>query len=147
MKKIAASAAPFVSRGDDSGTHKAELKLWKASGVDSKAASGTWYREAGQGMGATLNMASGMNAYVLTDRATWSAFKNRGKLKMLVEGDKALFNQYGVILVNAGKHPNVKTAEGQAFIGWLVSKEGQDAIAAFRIEGEQQFFPNAAPSQ
>lgn len=145
--RIAASKAPFVSRGDDSGTHKAELRLWKDAGVDAKAASGTWYREAGQGMGATLNTAAGMNAYALTDRATWSSFKNRGRLKLLAEGDKALFNQYGAILVNPDRHPNVKKAEGQAFIDWLVSKEGQDAIAAFKIEGEQQFFPNAAPTQ
>jgi tungstate transport system substrate-binding protein len=145
LKKIAAAGQPFISRGDDSGTHKAELRLWKAAGVDAKAASGTWYREAGQGMGATINVASGSNAYVLSDRATWSAFKNKGALKILVQGDQRLFNPYGVILVNPAKHPNVKSAEGQAFIDWIISPEGQAAIAAFRIEGEQQFFPAAKP--
>jgi tungstate transport system substrate-binding protein len=145
LRKIAAARVTFVSRGDDSGTHKAELRLWKAAGVDVKAASGTWYREAGQGMGATINVASGSNAYVLSDRATWSAFKNKGELKILVQGDQRLFNPYGVILVNPAKHPNVKAAEGQAFIDWIISPEGQAAIAAFRIEGEQQFFPSAKP--
>jgi tungstate transport system substrate-binding protein len=143
FRKVAAASAPFVSRGDDSGTHKAEMRLWIDAGVDTKAASGTWYREAGQGMGATINTGVGMGAYVLTDRATWSAFKNRAEHKTLVEGDKKLFNQYGVILVNPDKHPNVKKAEGQAFIDWLLSAEGQSAIAAFKIDGEQQFFPNA----
>ncbi len=147
LKKIAAASVAFVSRGDDSGTHKAELRLWTDAGVDVKAASGTWYREAGQGMGATINTANGLNAYVLTDRATWSSFKNKAEHKIVVEGDKKLFNQYGVILVNPEKHPNVKKAEGQAFIDWLLSKEGQDAIAAFKIEGEQQFFPNARRSE
>jgi tungstate transport system substrate-binding protein len=145
LGKIAAASEPFISRGDDSGTHKAELRLWKAAGVDAKAASGTWYREAGQGMGATINVASGSNAYVLSDRATWSAFKNKGELKILVQGDQRLFNPYGVILVNPAKHPNVKAAGGQAFIDWIISPEGQAAIAAFRIEGEQQFFPAAKP--
>ncbi len=145
LKKIAAARQPFISRGDDSGTHKAELRLWTAAGVDAKAASGTWYREAGQGMGATINVASGSNAYVLSDRATWSAFKNKGELKILVQGDQRLFNPYGVVLVNPAKHPNVKAAEGQAFIDWIISPEGQAAIAAFRIEGEQQFFPAAKP--
>ncbi|HXF54492.1 MAG TPA: substrate-binding domain-containing protein [Hyphomicrobiaceae bacterium] len=143
FKKIAAAKVPFVSRGDDSGTHKAELALWKQAGVDVKAASGTWYREAGQGMGATINTAVGMGGYVLTDRATWSAFKNRGDYKIVVEGDPKLFNQYGVILVNPAKHPKVKAKEGQAFIDWLLSGEGQSAIRAFEINGEQQFFPNA----
>lgn len=143
LKAIASASAPFVSRGDDSGTHKAELKLWKDAGVDAKAASGTWYREAGQGMGATLNMAAAMDAYVLTDRATWSAFQNRRDLATLVEGDKRLFNPYGVILVNPAKHANVKAKEGQAFVDWLISEEGQAAIAAFKINGEQQFFPSA----
>jgi len=143
FKKIAAAKAPFVSRGDDSGTHKAELALWKQASVDFKAASGTWYREAGQGMGATINMAVGMGGYVLTDRATWSAFKNRGDHRIAVEGDPKLFNQYGVILVNPAKHPKVKAKEGQAFIDWLLSGEGQNAIKAFEINGEQQFFPNA----
>ena len=146
FKAIAESKSPFVSRGDDSGTHKAELKYWKEAGVDTKAASGTWYREAGQGMGATLNMASGVNAYVLSDRATWSAFKNRGDLKVAVEGDGKLRNPYGVILVNPEKHPNVKAKEGQAFVDWLVSIEGQQALADFKINGEQQFFPTAKSS-
>lgn len=145
FKKIAAAKVPFISRGDDSGTHKAELRLWRAAGVDAKSASGTWYREAGQGMGATINIASGANAYVLSDRATWSAFKNKGELKILVQGDQRLFNPYGVILVNPAKHPSVKASEGQAFIDWIISPEGQAAIAAFRIEGEQQFFPAAKP--
>lgn len=145
FKKIAAAKVPFISRGDDSGTHKAELRLWTVAGVDTKAASGTWYREAGQGMGATINVASGLNAYVLSDRATWSAFKNKGELKILVQGDQRLFNPYGMILVNPAKHPNVKAAEGQAFIDWIISPEGQAAIAAFRVEGEQQFFPAAQP--
>jgi tungstate transport system substrate-binding protein len=144
LKKIAAAKAPFVSRGDDSGTHKAELRLWKEAGVDVKSASGTWYREVGQGMGATLNTATGMDAYILTDRATWSAFKNRANHVVMVEGDKRLFNQYSVILVNPAKHPNVKKAEGQAFVDWLISKEGQEALASFKISGEQQFFPNAS---
>lgn len=143
FKRIAATKAPFVSRGDDSGTHKAELRIWKEAEIDVKVASGTWYREIGQGMGATLNTAIGMDAYVLTDRATWSAFENRAHHAIMVEGDQRLFNQYGVILVNPEMHPNVKAAEGQAFIDWLVSKEGQDAIAAFQINGQQQFYPNA----
>jgi tungstate transport system substrate-binding protein len=144
-KKIAAAKAPFVSRGDDSGTHKAELALWKDAGVDAKAASGGWYREAGQGMGATINTAVGMGAYVFTDRATWSAFKNRSDYKIAVEGDKKLFNPYGVILINPAKHPKVKAKEGQAFIDWLLSAEGQNAIKSFQINGEQQFFPSASP--
>ena len=146
FKKIGDAKAPFVSRGDDSGTHKAELRLWKDAGVDAKAASGTWYREAGSGMGATINTGVGMGAYVFTDRATWSSFKNRGDYSIVVEGDKKLFNQYGVILVNPAKHPNVKQAEGQAFVDWVLSREGQGAIGSFQINGEQQFFPNAAPT-
>lgn len=146
MAKIAASGATFVSRGDDSGTHKAELRLWKAAGVDAKAASGTWYREAGQGMGATINVAAGLKAYAVSDRATWSAFKNKGELKILVEGDPRLFNPYGVIQVNPAKHPRVKAAEAKAFVDWLISNEGQSAIAEFKVEGEQQFFPNARSS-
>ncbi len=145
-KKVADAKAPFVSRGDDSGTHKAELRLWKDAGVDVKAASGTWYREAGSGMGATINTGVGMGAYVFTDRATWSSFKNRGDYKIVVEGDKKLFNQYGIILVNPAKHPNVKQAEGQLFIDWVISGAGQSAIKAFQINGEQQFFPNAGPT-
>jgi tungstate transport system substrate-binding protein len=145
-KKIAAAKAPFVSRGDDSGTHKAELRLWKEAGVDVKAASGTWYREAGTGMGATINTGVGMGAYAFTDRATWSSFKNRGDYKIAVEGDRRLFNQYGIILVNPARHARVKQAEGQAFIDWVLSAEGQSAIKAFQINGEQQFFPNAGPT-
>ncbi len=145
FNKIAEAKAPFVSRGDDSGTHKAELRLWKAAGVDAKAASGTWYREAGSGMGATINTGVGMGAYVFTDRATWSSFKNRGDYKIAVEGDKKLFNQYGIILVNPAKHPKVKQAEGQAFIDWVLGADGQNAIKSFQIGGEQQFFPNASP--
>jgi tungstate transport system substrate-binding protein len=143
LGQVAAKHAIFVSRGDDSGTHKLELSLWKAAGVDVAAASGAWYREAGAGMGATLNTASGLEAYSLTDRGTWISFKNRGNLAVLSEGDNRLFNQYGVMLVNPKKHPHVKTTEGQRFIDWLLSDKGQQAIAAFRIEGEQAFFPNA----
>lgn len=146
LKKIAEAKASFVSRGDDSGTHKAELKLWAEAGVDAKAASGTWYREAGQGMGQTLNMAAATGAYALSDRATWSSFKNKSGLVLLVEGDKRLYNPYGVILVNPAKFPNVKAKEGQAFIDWLVSAEGQAAIANFKIDGQQQFFPAAIPA-
>ena len=146
LGRIAQAQAPFVSRGDDSGTHKAELRLWSAANIDVKVASGTWYREAGQGMGATLNVASGMNAYALTDRATWSSFKNRGTLQILAEGDERLFNPYGAILVDPKRHPHIKAGEGQAFIDWLTSDEGQAAIADFRIEGEQQFFPSARSS-
>jgi tungstate transport system substrate-binding protein len=146
LAQVAAKHAVFVSRGDDSGTHKLELGLWKAARVDVSAASGTWYREAGAGMGATLNTASGLEAYSLTDRGTWISFKNRGNLAILVEGDKRLFNQYGVMLVNPKKHPHVKALEGQSFIDWLLSDTGQQAIAAFRIEGEQAFFPNARKS-
>jgi tungstate transport system substrate-binding protein len=143
FEKIAETKSPFVSRGDDSGTHKAEQRLWQQAGIDAKAASGTWYREAGTGMGATINTGVGMGAYVFTDRATWSSFKNRGDYKIVVEGDKALFNQYGIILVNPAKHPHVKQVEGQAFIDWILSPEGQNAIRSFQINGEQQFFPNA----
>ena len=144
LQKIAAAGAPFASRGDDSGTHKAELKLWQAAGVDAKAASGTWYRETGSGMGPTLNTAAGMNAYALTDRGTWLSFQNRGDLDVLVQGDAKLFNQYGVILVNPEKHPNVKADLGQQFVDWLISPEGQKAIAEYKIGGEQLFFPNAS---
>jgi tungstate transport system substrate-binding protein len=141
--RIAAAEAPFASRGDDSGTHKTELGLWRAAGVDAAAASGTWYRETGSGMGATLNAASAMDAYALTDRATWLKFANKGDLEVLVEGDPRLFNQYGVILVSAEKHPHVKVADGEAFIEWLTSPAGQAAIGAYRIEGAPAFFPNA----
>ncbi len=143
LKKIAATKAAFASRGDDSGTHKKERALWKQAGVDPTEASGKWYRETGSGMGATLNAAVGMGAYTMTDRATWIAFKNKGDFKILVEGDKQLFNQYGVILVNPKKHKHVKAQEGQAFIDWLLSAEGQAAIAAYKVKGQQLFFPNA----
>ena len=143
LKKIAANKSPFASRGDDSGTHKAELRLWKAADIDVKAASGKWYREAGSGMGETLNTAAGLNAYTLTDRGTWLSFKNRGDLAVLLEGDQRLFNQYGVMLVNPAKHPHIKKAMGRAFIDWITSGEGQKTIADFKIDGEQLFFPNA----
>ena len=146
LAQVAAKQAIFVSRGDDSGTHKLELSLWKAAGINVSAASGTWYRESGGSMGATLNTASGMDAYSLTDRGTWISFKNRGNLSILIEGDGRLFNQYGVMLVNSKKHPHVKATDGQTFIDWLLSDKGQQAIAAFRIEGEQAFFPNARKS-
>lgn len=143
FRKIRAAQAPFISRADKSGTHVAELNLWKGAGIDIATVKGPWYREIGQGMGAALNMASASNAYLLSDRGTWIAFKNRGDLAILVEGDPPLFNQYGVILVNPQKHPHVKKELGQAFIDWLVSREGQDTIAAFKLDGEQLFFPNA----
>lgn len=143
LRKIKAAAAPFVSRGDRSGTHMAELALWKQSGIDIAADKGPWYRDTGQGMGPALNTASSMNGYILADRGTWISFKNRGDLAILVEGDKRLFNQYGVILVNPEKHKHVKKDLGQAFIDWVVSPEGQQAIAGYRIGGEQLFFPNA----
>ena len=143
LKKIQAAQAPFVSRGDKSGTHLAELRLWKMSGIDIAKAKGAWYRDVGQGMGPALNTANSMNAYILSDRASWLAFKNRGDLTILVEGDKRLFNQYGVALVNPQKHPNVKKELGQTFVDWLVSPSGQKAIARYKINGEQLFFPNA----
>jgi len=143
LKKIAQAKAPFASRGDKSGTHSAELRLWKEAGIDPQEGKGSWYRETGSGMGPTLNTASGMNAYALADRGTWLSFKNRGDLAILVEGDKRLFNQYGVMLVNPQKHPNVKKSEGMAFINWVTSPEGQKTIADYKIGGEQLFFPNA----
>jgi tungstate transport system substrate-binding protein len=143
LKKLEAAKAPFVSRGDKSGTHLAELDLWKAAGVDIDEAKGPWYRDTGQGMGPALNTASSMNAYILTDRGTWLAFKNRGDLTILVEGDKRLFNQYGVMLVNPDKHPSVKKELGQMFVDWVISPEGQQAISEHKINGEQLFFPNA----
>ena len=143
FKKIAEAEAAFASRGDNSGTNKKELELWKAAGVDVKAASGSWYRETGSGMGATLNTAAGMDAYALTDRGTWLSFKNRGNLAVLVEGDPVLFNQYGIILVNPKKHAHVKTDLSQQFIDWVLSDEGQKAIGDFKINGEQLFTPNA----
>jgi tungstate transport system substrate-binding protein len=141
--KVAAAKAPFLSRGDKSGTNAAELRLWKAAGIEP---AGEWYRETGSGMGPTLNTASGMDGYTLTDRGTWLNFKNRGTLEILVEGDRRLFNQYHVMLVNPEKHPDVKTAEGQAFIDWLVSEDGQAVIAGYKIGGEQVFYPNAGSS-
>jgi tungstate transport system substrate-binding protein len=142
FRKIAAAQVPFISRGDRSGTHAAELRFWQEAGIDVHAFKGGWYREIGQGMGSALNMAAAANAYVLSDRGTWLSFKNRGDLAILVEGDRRLFNQYGVMLVNPAKHPNVKAAEGQAFIDWLLSPEGQSTIADYRIGGEQLFFPD-----
>jgi tungstate transport system substrate-binding protein len=142
LKKIADSKATFVSRGDKSGTHAAELRYWKGADV-AVSANLPWYKETGSGMGPALNTASGMNAYILSDRATWLTFKNRGDLAILVQGDPKLFNQYGVMLVSSAKHPQVKKAEGQAFIDWLISKEGQDTIASYKVAGEQSFFPNA----
>lgn len=144
LAKIAEAQAAFASRADDSGTHKAERGLWSAAAVDPAEGHPEWYREMGAGMGATLNAASGMDAYTLSDRATWISFGNRGNLEILVEGDPKLFNQYAVMLVNPERHPHVKAADGQAFIDWLVSPEGQAAIAAFHVDGQQLFFPNAA---
>ncbi len=143
LKTIQGKAMPFVSRGDKSGTHSAELALWKQAGVDIAAAKGPWYREIGQGLGAALNTAGAMNAYVVSDRGTWLSFKNPGDLVIAVEGDKRLFNQYGVILVNPEKHPAVKKELGRSFIDWLTSPEGQGAIAAYKVNGKQLFFPNA----
>jgi tungstate transport system substrate-binding protein len=143
MKMIEAARAPFVSRGDRSGTHIAELDLWKAAAIDIEKARGTWYRETGQGMGPALNTAAALNAYILADRGTWLAFKNRGDLAILVEGDKRLLNQYGVMLVNPDKHPAVKKELGQQFIDWLVSPAGQKIIADYKINGEQLFYPDA----
>ena len=145
LKKIATAQSLFAYRADVSGTHKAELKLWQQAGVNPKASSGSWYLETGSGMGATLNTAVGKQAYALTDRGTWLAFANKDDFKVLVEGDDKLFNQYGVILVNPAKHPNVKAKEGQAFIDWLTGPEGQAAIADYKIDGQQLFFPNARP--
>ena len=143
LQRIAGAQAAFISRGDRSGTHAAEMRLWKESGVDPK---GAWYRDTGSGMGPTLNIASGMNAYALTDRGTWLSFRNRGELAILVQGERRLFNQYGVMLVNPARHRHVKHAEGRAFIEWLVSPEGQRAIGNYRVNGEQLFFPNAIKS-
>jgi tungstate transport system substrate-binding protein len=143
LKAISDKQAAFVSRGDRSGTHAAELNLWKLASIDIEKAKGPWYREIGQGMGAALNTSGAMSAYVLADRATWINFKNRGDLEIVVEGDRRLFNQYGVMLVNPAKHPHIKASEGQAFVDWLVSPEGQKAIADYKIDGQQLFFPNA----
>jgi len=143
LKKVKDAQSPFASRADKSGTHAAEVRYWSMAGIDIGKDKGAWYRETGSGMGATLNTASAMNAYVLTDRGTWLSFKNRGDLVVLVEGDEKLFNQYGVMLVNPAKHPHVKKDLGQAFIDWILSPEGQSAITSYKIGGEQLFFPNA----
>ena len=143
LRRIARTRTPFVSRGDDSGTHKKEMKLWAAAGIDPRKGSGAWYREAGRGMGATLNMAAAMNACTLTDRGSWIAHGNRGDLTIVVEGDPRLFNQYGVMLVNPKRHPHVKERAARAFIDWLTGPEGQKLIAAYRLRGQQLFFPNA----
>ena len=145
LEKIAQAKAPFASRGDNSGTHKAELSLWAKTGVDPGESSGDWYLETGSGMGATLNTAVGKHAYTLTDRGTWLSFANKDDFEVLVERDPKLFNQYGVILVNPEKHPRVKAEKGQAFVDWLTSSEGQKAIASYKIDGQQLFFPNTRP--
>ena len=143
LKTIKAKGTPFISRGDKSGTHNAELNLWKLAGIDIATDKGPWYREIGQGMGAALNTASASNAYVLADRGTWISFRNRGDLEIVVGGDKRLFNQYGVILVNPAKHAHVKKDLGQQFVDWITSPEGQKAIADYKLNGQQLFFPNA----
>jgi tungstate transport system substrate-binding protein len=143
FRKIRAAQAPFVSRGDKSGTHFAELELWKTAGIDIAKDKGPWYRDTGQGMGPALNTAAGMNAYILSDRGTWLSFKNRGDLEIAVQGDQRLFNQYGIMLVNPAKHTNIKKDLGQQFVDWVISPEGQKAIAGYKINGEQLFFPNA----
>ncbi len=143
LQKLAKTGSVFASRGDDSGTNKKELQLWKAANISIADHSGSWYRETGSGMGATLNIAAGMDAYTLTDRATWLAFNNKRSLTIISEGDPLLFNQYGVILVNPKKHPHINAKAGQIFIDWLVGKEGQSAIAAYKLKGKQLFFPNA----
>jgi tungstate transport system substrate-binding protein len=143
LRRIAGAKAPFVSRGDRSGTHAVELRLWQDTGLDLSAVRGDWYKEVGQGMGPALNAAAALNAYVLADRGTWLSFRNRGDLTVLVEGDHRLFNPYGVILVNPARHPHVKAREAQVFVDWLVSPEGQRAIAEFRIGGQPLFFPSA----
>lgn len=147
LKGIYEKATPFVSRGDKSGTHTAELALWKAASLDPAGAKPSWYREIGQGMGAALNTAAAMGAYVLSDRGTWISFKNKDALQIVVEGDKRLFNQYGIMLVNPEKHPTVKKDLGQAFIDWILSAEGQNAIRSYRIGGQELFFPNADAEQ
>jgi tungstate transport system substrate-binding protein len=145
LKRINEKATPFVSRGDKSGTHSAELALWKMAELDPAGAKPSWYREIGQGMGAALNTAAAMGAYVLADRGTWISFKNKDALQIVVAGDKRLFNQYGIMLVNPEKHPTVKKELGQSFIDWIISAEGQNAIRGYRIQDQQLFFPNAAP--
>ncbi|WP_439550430.1 substrate-binding domain-containing protein [Falsiroseomonas sp.] len=143
LRRIAAARAPFISRGDRSGTHAAELRLWQQAGIDVATGRGAWYREVGQGMGPALNTAAAQNAYILADRGTWLAFRNRQDLRIVTEGDERLFNQYGVMLVNPQRHAHVKAEAGQRFIDWLVSPAGQEAIAGYKINGEQLFFPNA----
>ena len=145
LRLIAVARALFASRGDNSGTHKKEMQLWAAAKLDPAKDSGTWYRETGSGMGATLNVGIGMGAYVLTDRATWLSFGNKRDFKLYVQGDKALFNQYGIALINPTKHPRVKASAGQRFIDWILGPKGQRAIAGFKLRGEQLFFPNASP--
>lgn len=143
LQKIAAAGALFASRGDNSGTHKKETALWHSAAIDATASSGKWYRETGSGMGATLNVAVGMNAYTITDRATWISFRNRGNHEIVLQGDADLFNQYGIILVNPDRHARVRAEAGQAFIDWILGTEGQNAIAAYKLGGKQLFFPNA----
>jgi tungstate transport system substrate-binding protein len=160
LKAIHLANAPFVSRGDKSGTHAAELALWRSATLDpaclgapsvaqsqSACAKPAWYKEIGQGMGAALNTSAAMAAYVLADRGTWISFKNKDALEIVVEGDKALFNQYGIMLVNPAKHPAVKKELGQAFVDWVTSAEGQNAIRSYRIDGQQLFFPNTDAAQ
>jgi tungstate transport system substrate-binding protein len=147
LRRIAAVKAPFVSRGDRSGTHAAELRFWRDAGLNLAAIKGDWYKEIGQGMGPALNTASAASAYLLSDRGTWLVFKNRGDLAILVEGDERMFNQYGVMLVNPARHPQVKAADGQRFVDWLLSGEGQKTIAEYRVNGEQLFFPNAGAAE
>lgn len=147
LRRLAEAGAVFASRGDDSGTHRRELELWQAAGLEPKRASGTWYRELGAGMGATLNAAIAMNAYTLTDRATWTSFKSKRDFAIQFEGDEALFNPYGIILVNPERHPSVKAEQAQSLIDWLISPEGQRAIGDFRIDGQQLFYPSARPSE
>ena len=143
LHKIASSTALFISRGDESGTHQKELALWAEAGLEPNIASGTWYRETGSGMGATLNVASGINAYTMVDRATWLTFGNKSDLQIVHQGDRRLFNQYGITLINPSKHPHVNAESGQALIDWLLSADGQNAIAAYKYHGQQLFFPNA----
>lgn len=147
FRKIAEAEAPFASRADESGTHKAELRIWEDAGIDVADASGGWYAETGSGMGATLNTGIGMGAYILTDRGTWISFGNKDGYEITVEGDEKLFNQYGIILVNPEKHPNVKAEAGQQFIDWVLSEEGQEAIASYKIDGQELFFPNAGAAE
>ena len=147
LRRIAESEQVFVSRGDDSGTHKKELELWSASGFDPRPASGSWYREAGSGMGATLNTTSAMGGYTLSDRATWVSFGNKGDMEILLEGDPPLNNPYAAIVVNPKRHPHVRVNEAQAFVDWLTSAKGQAAIAAFRVDDQQLFFPDVVPSE